>query len=348
MNICKVFLRGQVNNMVRFLTDNVKFAKAGSKGIRFTNELVFGNIVKEMNEEVMREKYGVPVSKVCNWMQIEVYKNEEEYYDEDNDCYYACNVNDDRPYDMYKFKISTHDGIYFIIHKDFFKGEYFRNNTYETNKREFMNEFFDYYSDLRMCSAKDTLRLKDYSIVSFEVGVYNIPIDILEKWRKEYELSISAEYFDGETIVKFDRYMYASGEEEIKTTTYTEESDIFNYMTLLLNNKWVDLYSIERNLGMMLYDMKDHVPFKIDMEIDDREFPQPHLVNLIEGPRFKYNNYFSNIRNIVYSLANNEAKMQLVKLYMGVRDAHNDIFKGEKQYKLKSFIPNNTSIVDPF
>lgn len=340
MNICKIELRGQVGNIIRFLSDNVNFAKADSKGIRFTNKLLFGKLMKELDNDAMKEIYGVPVANVCNWMSIAVYKNERDYYDEDIDCYVGDPDNDDRPHDLYKFKISTYDGKYFNITKDFFRGEYFRENTYVEDKSDFINQFFKDFTELRPYNKKEMIRLQDWGTLTFEVGVYDIPLEILETWRREYELSVDTLYFDGNKITRCIKHL--CDEEEFNKREYTEEEQFADYLGILLDNRWVDLYSIERNLCMMLYDMKDKVPFKIDLEVEDEESRMIRRMG-DNGPVFKYNLYLTNIKTSVYGLANKNSNMQLVKLYAWVKNAHNDIFNGEKSYTLTPFIPRRSS-----
>lgn len=336
MNICRFEINGEIVKIIRFLTDNVKFAKADYSGIQFTNELVFGNIVKELDEDAMKEIYGVPVSRYCNYMEVEVYKGGDEYYDDETDSYYAANEDDDRPYDLYKFRIFTNDGRYFSMTKDFFRGEYFRNKTFVSNKRELINEFFKDFSDLSLYNRKDKVRLGDWCSLKFEVCVYDFPIEVVERWREEYGISISMLYFDGKTVTRCYRHEKIGKDEEIRKSEYSEEIDAYTYLATLLENRWVDLYSIEHNLCDMLYDMKPLVPFKIDLELVDEEQKKIMVRRFDDYDTvYKMSNYYSNIRNTVYSLANSENKMQLVKLYMGVKSAHEDLFKGEKQYELR-------------
>ena len=62
MNNCVIELRGEVKNIIKFMVENINFVHADNNGVNFTTEINFGKIVRELDEDAMKELYGVPVN----------------------------------------------------------------------------------------------------------------------------------------------------------------------------------------------------------------------------------------------------------------------------------------------
>lgn len=313
MNNCVIELRGEVKNIIRFMVENMNFVYVDNNGIKFTTDVNFGNIVKEMDEDAMKELYGVPVVTPVKYLKVNINKSEGEYGDPDEEY-------DDRPYDLYNFKITNVGDFnerYFSLEYKLVDGQCFRDHSYACDKRKFINEFFDNFSGLRKCVKNDMRKLDDWCWIKFEVPVYDVPIEITEAWRKEYDVCTDVTYSDDNRVVKY--YKYPMDDKEIDTVEITPENDILRYTELLLKHKWVNLQLMCNNFCDMLYYMKDKIPFEINLELN-------------ENGKYKYNQFYSELTNMFYSLNRNEYR-QLAKIYVTVGEAY-DRLKGNTEDKI--------------
>ena len=94
MNNCVIGLRGDVKNIIKFMVENINFVHVDDNGVKFTTEVNFGRIVKELDEDAMKELYGVPVSTPVKYLKVDIHKSEGEY------CEYDEGMEDNRPYDL--------------------------------------------------------------------------------------------------------------------------------------------------------------------------------------------------------------------------------------------------------
>ena len=315
MNNCVIELRGEVKNIIRFMVENMNFVYVDNNGIKFTTDVNFGNIVKEMDDDAMRELYGVPVVTPVKYLEVSVHKSEGEYCESEEEY-------DDRPYDLYEFRIynvGDFNERYFNIEYKFLNGQCFRDHTHAYDKRKFINEFFDNFSGLRKCVKNDMRKLDDWCWIEFEVPVYDVPVEITEAWRQEYDICTNVIYSDDNRIVKY--YRYPTADKEIDMVEITPESDILMYTEILLQYKWANLQLMCNNLCDMLYYMKDKIPFEIDLE-------------LTENGRYKYNKFYGELTNMFYSL-NRSDHRQLAKIYVTVGETY-DKLKGNEEDKIDS------------
>ena len=317
MNNCVIELRGEVKNIIKFMVENINFVHADNNGVNFTTEINFGKIVRELNEDAMKELYGVPVSIPVRYLKVEIHKSEGEYcgYDE---------MEDNRPYDLYDFKIFNVGDIndhYFNIEYKLFDGQCFRDHTYVQDKRKFINDFFDKFAGLRKCRKEDTRVLDDWMWIEFEVPVYDIPVNVTEAWREEYDVCTNVIYSDENKVVKYYRYPQAGG--EVEFTIITPENNILRYTEELLHYKWANVHVMFNNFCDMLYEMKDKTPFEIDLEPKEK------------GRGYKYNKFYGDLSQMFYSLARTDYR-QLAKIYVTVGKTYDRIFgkKPAEQIKL--------------
>ena len=187
MKECLIKIDGSVMDIIKFMVDNFNFIEVGKNGIQFTSDIKFGAAVSEMDDDAMRQLYGTDYIAPCKFLHVNINKRYDEVYDEDNDCYYDPDF-DDRPYDLYSFKIKNY-GDYLSMSKEFVNGEYFKPHTYVNDKIEFMNKFFKEFSNINRYT-KDRKKLKDDAFIEFKVLVHDNPIELIKVWKEIYGLSV--------------------------------------------------------------------------------------------------------------------------------------------------------------
>ena len=131
MNNCIIELRGEVKNILKFMTENMNFVYVNNCGIQFTTDINFGYITKEMDEDAMKELYGVPVITPVRYLKVNINKSDG-YYEDDEEY-------DERPYDLYDFKIYNVGDM----NERYFNLEY---------KLTFFNTYFIDFSRLVPCN----------------------------------------------------------------------------------------------------------------------------------------------------------------------------------------------------
>ena len=316
MNNCVIELRGEVKNIIKFMAENINFVHVDNNGVKFTTEINFGRIVKELDEDAMKELYGVPVSIPVKYLKVDVHKSEGDFCDPEE-------YEDNRPYDLFDFKIYNVGDMndnYFNIEYKIFDGQCFRDHTHAQDKRKFINEFFDKFAGLRKCCKEDMRVLNDWMWIEFEVPVYDIPVNVTEAWREEYDVCTNVIYSDENKVVKYYRYPQAGG--EVEFTLITPENNMLRYTEELLHYKWANIHVMFGNFCNMLYDMKDIIPFEIDLE--------PHE----KGKGYKYNKFYGDLSQMFYSLARTDYR-QLAKIYVAVGETFDKLFDNKISNEIK-------------
>lgn len=315
MNNCVVELRGEVRNIIKFMIENINFVHVDENGVKFTAELNLGRLVKELDDDAMKELYGVPVSIPVRHLQVNVYKSEGAYCSCDEE-------EDDRPHDLYDFKIYNVGDLYdhyFNIEFKIVDGKWFPDHSHTMDKRKFMNEFFDKFSGLRKCCKDDMKVLDDWMSLEMEFLVYDVPTEITETWRNEYDVCTNVVYSEDGKVVKY--YRYPNCGKEMDLEVITPESNMLRYTEELLSHKWANVHVMFNNFCHMLYDMKDSIPFDIDLEPNDRG-------------GYKYNKCYGDLSQMFYSMARTNHR-ELAKIYVSVGNTYDKMFGKKPMDQIK-------------
>jgi hypothetical protein len=317
MNKCLVRFYGSVKEIIKFMVENMEFIEVNESGLKFVSVMNFGKFITESDELFMRDQYGVKPYEECCKMQVIVFPYEYKEYS-DNEYYDPCDESFSEH--VYNFKVENH-GSFFDIYKTFEKNVCYQNK-FVAKPREFMSEFFNYFAQPNISSMEDRQKLqkkmKQEASLEIEFKVYDFPLELLNKWYEQYELSVRAHWADKNEFLTYARFI------DEKNNSMTEnqyinkaiaEEDLQRYTQLLLVHKWADLHEMVIHIAEMLYDMKDNFPEPIELELKD----------VIEGQhtvhKFKYNHTYGSISNTVYSLANSEPFV-LAKMYASLTDMH--------------------------
>jgi len=298
-----VELRGFAKDIVQFMNDNLNFVTSSENGLTFTSELLFGNIVNQADDISMQQMYGTDARVNCHQVNVEIYKNMDRYEEE---------LNDDRPVDLYKFSI-VDNGFGVSIKKKFIQGQYFRDDTFVSDRMQFMCDFFKYYSGIQSYEIKEKRKLDDYAQIELKVMVHELPVDLLELWKEKYQVSTGVLCIDGNEGYYQEYFRHPMDKtEEPKIKTVNANDEPFLYLKALLEQDLADTYKMGDMLCHMLYDIKDKVPYDIQLEYD------------AERNHFKYNKAYADITHLVYSLARND-KVQLAKIYVSLCKIYDNI-----------------------
>ena len=311
MNKCLIKMYGPVKEIVKFMVNEMSFVKATDDGIRFVAQVNFAQSMKENDELFLQDNYSVAPVSLCEKMEVII----NQYFTADDEDYeYGY---DELRY-IYKFNLIKSGGSYFEIYKNFEKGECF-NNKHVSDNMQFMSDFFNYFKMTYNYSADKDLKQKmdAHMTFSFEVCTYGLPISVFNNWLEKYQVRLVGTYGDEKEIIVFDKdfVMHENVNEEQYLFRFDAEKDRLSYTNKLLTNNWADIYAICQDVCDILYDLKDNVPFNIDLELKD----EGQKIN--GNTKYKYNKFYGNVSNVVFELARTSPN-QLAKLYIWLEDAH--------------------------
>lgn len=325
-NKCHVRFYGPVKEMLKFMVDNMDFVRVNDKGISFKVGINFSKLMKENDELFMKEQHGVNLYEECNIMKVDVstekYRNNDDYDD-----YFDY---DNPPRSMYKFRVENHGG-FFDIYKSYEKEECF-HDVFVTKPREFISDFFNYFSQGSVNSREEFAKLQERinmsSVLEIEFSTFSFPLNILNEWKELYNLAIRAHWADENEVLIYARYPDEL-QKELTEDQYIQKisakDKLQRYVELLSIFKWLDIHALVQDVCEMLYDMKDNFPVKINLELKDQEDNKPAFcVN-----KFKYNPTYGNISNTIYQLANGEDKFVLAKMYASLVRMHEEFINNK-------------------
>lgn len=326
MHKCNVRFNGPVKEIMKFMIDNMEFSEVSDVGVKFIVGLDFGKLMKEHDELFMKDQYGVNLKDICINTKVFVSNVEyKEYYDDE---YYDY---DERPKNIYEFEIQNH-GCFFDVTKVYEKEVCFKDE-FVKRPKEFMSEFFNYFSLGSINSRKDQdeliRRMNLSSVLEIEFFTYAFPVEILNAWRSKYKLNVRAHWADENEFLIYARYQ--DDPEDLSEDKYvqhiTAEKSLQRYTEMLCVRKWLDCHAMVIDVCNMLYDMKDNFPVKIDLEL--KEIPEGEVTFNSNNP-FKYNVTYGSISNTIYGLANNGDNFTLAKMYAALTKMHETFMNENK------------------
>ena len=312
MNSCLIRLYGPVKEIVRFMIENMVFAEVEEDGVRFVVKLQFDRSVLEQDELFMKENYSVRPFEYCNKMHVHV------------DC-----MDDYEEYDdigpierLYEFHMRRY-GHHFDVHKEFEKGVCFKCK-FVRNPKEFMSEFFNYFSQGKANTKEELENLKkimSYSMMlELEFQTFDLPINILNLWHNNYDISIRSHWANEHEYLIYNVFE-EDGPEGGEVTSIKSDENLQRYTELLLERGWANCKAIIDDICDMLYDTKDNFPTKINLE----------LIDDVKDNVFKYkhNKITSCIFNTVHRLSQSEPFV-LARLYARLTDMHKEFLENNK------------------
>lgn len=317
MNKCQVRISGSLKEVMKFMVDNMEFVEVDDNGVRFINVMNFGKTMKESDELFMKEQYSVKPNTPCLKMKVVVGNNEYKLYDDDE--YY-----ENPPKNLYEFRVENH-GAFYDMYKTYEKNVCFQDE-FVTRPKEFMSEFFDYFTQPNIFSIQEKKdlqhKMKLEACADFEFETYDFPLELINLWYDYYNLSIKSNWADENEFLIYTRYQEEKND-DVKKEDYiirvSAEQDLQRYTLLLLTYKWANLHNMITDICDMLYDMKDSFPVKLNLEYRDQDSDKvTHLIN-----KYKYNTLYSSISSTVYSLANSEVG-SLARIYAGLDKMHKE------------------------
>lgn len=316
MNKCQVRISGSLKEVMKFMVDNMEFVEVDDNGVRFINVMNFGKTMKESDELFMKEQYSVKPNTPCLKMKVVVGNNEYKLYDDE---YY-----ENPPKNLYEFRVENH-GAFYDMYKTYEKNVCFQDE-FVTRPKEFMSEFFDYFTQPNIFSIQEKKdlqhKMKLEACADFEFETYDFPLELINLWYDYYNLSIKSNWADENEFLIYTRYQEEKND-DVKKEDYiirvSAEQDLQRYTLLLLTYKWANLHNMITDICDMLYDMKDSFPVKLNLEYRDQDSDKvTHLIN-----KYKYNTLYSSISSTVYSLANSEVG-SLARIYAGLDKMHKE------------------------
>jgi hypothetical protein len=280
--------------MIKFIVNEIKFMSANDMGLKFVTEVK----LHECNKYIEVNKFKVDVHKQ--------FDGEFDFADKD----------DTRPDDIYSFDINRYGDCY-VINKKFIYGEYFKPHTIVGNKIEFINQFLNDYSGLSPYSLEDKRKLSDYG--SIEIEVWSEDDTLIESvlhWCKNYNMNSDVVEADSDNVYK---YYIPSGYEEndCEVKILNMENNPRHYLSTLLNHKWIETYKLEVNVLDMLYDLKEKIPFNI--QIEQIKTDDGRVV-------YKRSELLNKVRSLIYTLSESDT-YQLADLYTALKNEHDKHFK---------------------
>ena len=313
MNKCLIKMYGPVKEVIKFMVNEMNFVSATDNGLQFVAEVNFAQSMRENDELFLQDNYSVAPVSCCEKMEVDV----QQFYTQDDEEY-------DYEYDdvkhLYKFHLIKSGKIYFELYKNFEKEVCF-NDKHVSDNMEFMSEFFNYFKTPYNYAVSKELkqRLDAHMAFSFEVYTYGLPVSVFNNWLEKYQVRLVGTYGDENEIVVFDKdFAMLSYVDEVKEENFIfrfdAEKDRLTYMCKLLSHKWADNFKLLQDVCDMLYDLKDAVPFEVDLELKEND-------GLKGMSKYKYNKFYGNMSSAIFELARTSPN-QLAKLYVWLENAH--------------------------
>lgn len=313
MNKCYIKITGPAKEIIKFMVENFIFSEVYDNGIHFVTKIDFSKILLENDELFIKENYSVYPLIECSKMNVVAHSSKyEENYEDIMEEEYMNNI--------YEFKIEQH-GQYFDIYKTFEKGVCYKE-TFVNHPKDFMSGFFNYFAHNNINSHDELTKLKSKMkqriSMSFEFNVYDMPINILDKWADEYKMYLTAEWASENEFLIYTRYEDVPKDENksnIRVISANEKLEV--YIEKVLMRGWADAHKMVVSICDMLYDMKDNFPVNIDLQLK----PVPEDKPFSSNNRFVYNTTYGKITNVVYNLINSNV-YALANLYTGLYNMH--------------------------
>lgn len=310
MNKCLIKMYGPVKEVIKFMVNEMNFVSATDNGLQFVAEVNFAQSMKETDELFLQDNYSVAPVSYCEKMEVDV----QQYYTYDDEDY---EYEFDDIKHLYKFHLVKSGKSYFELYKNFEKEVCF-NDKHVSDNMEFMSEFFNYFKTPYNYAVSKELKQKldAHMAFSFEVYTYGLPIMVFNNWLEKYQVRLVGTYGDENEIVVFDKDFSFSEDvkEENFIFRFDAEKDRLSYMSKLLSHKWADNYNLLQDVCDMLYDLKDVVPFEVDLEIKGTD-------EMKGMSKYKYNKFYGNMSSVIFELARTSPN-QLAKLYVWLENAH--------------------------